>query len=121
MIGALALAAIPPFSGFYSKDTIIEAVRIINDAGCAVMLIFVYLAGAFITPLYIFRALFLTFHGEERMDEHTRTYYESPWVVLIPLIALAVPSIVAGGMLIGPMLFSESYLLGNSYFCFAGT
>jgi NADH-quinone oxidoreductase subunit L len=70
LIGAVALAAIPPFSGFYSKDAIIEAVHLskIPGAGYAY---FCALAGAFITPLYIFRALFLTFHGKSRMDAET--------------------------------------------------
>ncbi|HLB57715.1 MAG TPA: NADH-quinone oxidoreductase subunit L, partial [Gammaproteobacteria bacterium] len=115
-IGALALAAIPPFAGFYSKDAIIEAVHFSTTPGshyaycCA-------LAGAFITPLYIFRALFLTFHGKERTDEKLRGHIkESPWVILLPLIALAIPSLIAGGMLVGPMLFATPHLLGNSIF-----
>lgn len=115
-IGALALAAIPPFSGFFSKDAIIEAVHLSTIPG-AHYAYFCVLAGAFITPLYIFRAFFLTFHGESRMDQHTREHVkESPWVVLIPLLALAVPSIISGGMLIGPMLFANSKLLGDSIF-----
>lgn len=116
MAGAFALAAIPPFSGFYSKDMIIEAVHHSVTPGAAYAY-FCVAAGAFITPLYIFRAVFLTFHGECRMDEKQRSHIsESPWVVLIPLILLAVPSIIAGGMLIGPMLFSDPKLLGNSIF-----
>lgn len=115
-IGALALAAIPPFSGFYSKDAIIEAVHLSSIPG-AHYAWFCVMAGAFITPLYIFRAFFLTFHGKSRMDEETRKHVkESPWVMLVPLLALAVPSIVAGGMLIGPMLFANPHLLGNSIF-----
>lgn len=116
VIGALALAAIPPFSGFYSKDAIIEAVHLSSIHGAHFAYVCVVL-GAFITPLYIFRALFLTFHGEERMDAHTKEHIkESPWVILIPLIGLAVPSIIAGGLLIGPMLFKQPGLLGNSIF-----
>ncbi len=115
-IGALALAAIPPFSGFYSKDAIIEAVHLSTIPGAHYAYLCV-LAGAFVTPLYIFRAFFLTFHGKARMDEHTKAHIkESPWVILIPLIALAVPSIIAGGVLIGPMLFSPSPLLGDTIF-----
>lgn len=113
-IGAFALAAIPPFSGFYSKDAIIEAVHLSTTPG-ATYASFCALAGAFITPLYIFRALFLTFHGNSRLDpEFKGEVTESPWVILVPLIALAIPSIVAGGILIGPMLFVHPRLLGNS-------
>ncbi len=115
-IGALALAAIPPFAGFYSKDAIIEAVKLSTIPGAGYAYVCV-LAGAFITPLYIFRAFFLTFHGEEHLDPEAKEHLqESPWVVLIPLIALAIPSIIAGGMLIGPMLFDQPRLLGDSIF-----
>ncbi len=112
-IGAFALAAIPPFSGFYSKEAIIEAIHLSTIPG-AHYAYFCVMAGAFITPLYIFRVLFLTFHGEER--HQGEPVFESPWVVLIPLIGLAVPSMIAGGMLIGPMLFAQQHLLGNSIF-----
>lgn len=113
-IGALALAAIPPFSGFYSKDAIIEAVHLATIPG-AHYAYFCVLAGAFITPLYIFRAFFLTFHGQSRMDPKLMNHvHESPWVVLIPLLLLAIPSIIAGGILIGPMLYDTPRLLGNS-------
>ena len=116
LIGALALSAIPPFSGFYSKDAIIEAVQLSTTPGVGYAS-FCVLAGAFITPLYIFRAVFLTFHGKENVDPAYRgRVQESPWVVLIPLIALAIPSIIAGGMLIGPMLFNTPHLLGDSIF-----
>ncbi|OGT41899.1 MAG: NADH-quinone oxidoreductase subunit L [Gammaproteobacteria bacterium RIFCSPHIGHO2_12_FULL_37_34] len=115
-IGALALSAIPPFSGFYSKDIIIEAVQlsIVPGAGYAYYCV---LAGAFVTPLYIFRALFMTFHTEERMDPALKGHVkESPWVVLLPLIGLAIPSVVAGQLLIDRMLFLQPTLLGNSIF-----
>ncbi len=115
-IGALALAAIPPFAGFYSKDAIIEATHLSTIPG-AHYAYFCVLAGAFITPLYIFRALFLTFHGKSHFDAETKKQLkESPWVVLIPLIALAVPSVIAGGILVGPMLFATPHLLGDSIF-----
>ncbi|RDI46918.1 NADH-quinone oxidoreductase subunit L [Aquicella lusitana] len=116
VIGSLALCAIPPFSGFYSKDIIIEAVKLstVPGAGYAYLCV---LAGAFVTPLYMFRALFMTFHTNERMDPQLRGHVkESPWVVLVPLIALAIPSLVAGQLLIGPMLFAPDNLLGNSIF-----
>lgn len=112
MIGALALAAVPPFAGFYSKDAIIEAVHLSTTPG-AHYAYWCVLAGAFVTPLYIFRALFLTFHGKKR---YTATVYESSWVVLVPLLALALPSLIAGGILIGPMLFATPRLLGASIF-----
>jgi NADH-quinone oxidoreductase subunit L len=115
-IGALSLSGIPPFSGFYSKDALIEAVHLSSMPGAHYAYLCV-LAGAFITPLYIFRALFMTFHGPSRMDDETKKHVEeSPWVVLVPLIALAVPSMVIGGMLIGPMLFGHPRLLGDSIF-----
>lgn len=116
VIGAIALAAIPPFAGFYSKDAIIEAVRLSTTPG-AKFAYFCALAGAFITPLYIFRALFLTFHGETRMDAHMQKHvHESPWVILIPLLALAIPSMISGGILIGPFLYAAPTMLGNSIF-----
>jgi NADH-quinone oxidoreductase subunit L len=115
-IGAFALAAIPPFSGFYSKDAIIEAVRLSTTPGAGYAY-WCVLAGAFVTPLYIFRALFLTFHGESRIEPKLLNHvHESPWVILIPLLLLAVPSVIVGGMLIGPMLFDTPHLLGESIF-----
>ena len=115
-IGALALAAIPPFAGFYSKDVIIEAAHLSTLPGAGYAY-FCVMAGAFITPLYIFRALFLTFHGSSRMEKEVEAHVtESPWVILIPLIGLAVPSVIAGGILIGPLLFANPTLLGNSIF-----
>lgn len=116
LIGALALSAIPPFSGFFSKDIIIEAVQASAIPGAK----YAYgcvLIGAFLTPLYIFRALFLTFHGPMRVDVSQKAHLkESPWVVLMPLIFLAVPSVIAGGLLVGPMLFSSQPILGESIF-----
>jgi NADH-quinone oxidoreductase subunit L len=116
LIGSLALAAIPPFSGFFSKDMIIDAVHLSTTPG-ATYAYYCVLIGAFFTPLYTFRALFLTFHGVPRMDQQTREHVkESPWVVLLPLIGLAIPSLVAGGILIGPMLFAKPTLLNTSIF-----
>jgi len=116
MIGALALCAIPPFSGFYSKDIIIEAVKLSQLPG-ATYAYYCVLAGTFITSLYTFRAVFMTFHTNERMDKTLRGHiHESPWVVLIPLIALAIPSVFAGEFLIDNMIFTQPKLLGDSIF-----
>lgn len=100
LIGALALAAIPPFSGFYSKDSIIEAVHISIIPGAS----FAYvcaLLGAFVTAIYTFRAFFLTFHGEARFDTQHLVVKESSWFALLPLIVLAIPSIFLGIIIMG--------------------
>lgn len=118
LIGAIANAGLPPFAGFFSKDSIIEAVGLstIPGSGFAYMAI---LAGVFIGGFYSFRLVFYTFHGEERFrhvpstghdhhDDHGHhghsEPHESPWVVTVPLLLLAIPS-VAAGWLIGPILF----------------
>ncbi|MDH3979554.1 MAG: NADH-quinone oxidoreductase subunit L [Gammaproteobacteria bacterium] len=106
LIGSLALIGTPFFSGFYSKDTIIEAVRHSHLPGAGLVYIAV-LAGVFITALYSFRMYFLVFHGEPRMDDHTREHlHETPWVVTFPLIMLAIPSVLAG-YLIDPVVFGD--------------
>lgn len=116
VIGTLALCAIPPFSGFYSKDIIIEAVHLSNLPGAGYAY-FCVLAGAFVTPLYMFRALFMTFHTNSRVSPELRGHIkESPWVVLLPLVLLAIPSVVAGQILVNPMLFAQPTLLGNTIF-----
>jgi NADH-quinone oxidoreductase subunit L len=109
LIGALALIGFPGFSGFYSKDALIEAVheawraRQVPFAGFAYACV---LLGAFVTALYTFRLMFMTFHGSERMDQHTREHlHESPWVIWVPLVLLAIPSLVIGAMTVGPVLF----------------
>jgi len=105
LIGTLALIGFPGFAGFYSKDAIIEAVHgsAITGAGFAY---FCVLAGVFITAYYSFRMFFLVFHGQTRMDEHTREHcHETPRVVTVPLILLAIPSVILGAITIGPMLF----------------
>jgi len=109
LIGSLALIGFPGFSGFFSKDAIIEAVHAsqIPGAGFAY---FAVVLGVFITAFYSFRMFFLVFHGKERMDEHTREHlHESPRVVTWPLIALAVPSVIAGAFFIEPMLFAGMF------------
>lgn len=114
LIGALALAAIPPFSGFYSKDAIIEIVKQANIPGAGYAYICLLL-GAFVTALYIFRALFLTFHTQPRFDNHTDHVQESPAVVTIPLIILAIPSMLLGVVMAFSILYNTSSpLLGNS-------
>ena len=116
VIGALALSAIPPFSGFYSKDVIIEAVKLSQIPG-ARYAYYCVLAGAFITPLYIFRALFMTFHGQEQIESTVKDHVkESPWVILVPLVLLAIPSVVSGQFLIDTILFAHPNLLGDSIF-----
>jgi len=109
LVGSLALIGFPGFSGFFSKDGIIEAVRHSTIPGHE----FAYLAvlsGVFITAFYSFRMFFLVFHGEERMDKHTKEHLrESPWVVTVPLILLAIPSVFIGGLTIGDMLFGDYF------------
>lgn len=114
LIGALSLSAIPPFAGFYSKDAIIEVMHLSTIPG-ATYGYYCVLLGAFVTALYIFRAFFYTFHGKERFDEHTRkSLKESPWVVWLPLVILAVPATVIGAILVRPLLFgAHGGLLGS--------
>jgi len=109
LIGSLALIGFPGFSGFFSKDSIIEAVRHSTIAGHELAYMSV-LGGVFITAFYSFRMFFLVFHGEERMDKHTKEHLHEPsWVVTVPLIALAIPSIFIGGLTIGTMLFGDYF------------
>lgn len=117
LIGALALSAIPPFSGFYSKDAIIDAVHHAHIFG-ATYSYWCLLIGGFVTALYIFRAFFMTFHGEERFDDAARKHVkESPWVVTIPLICLAIPALVLGAWLAKDMLYSGAHnVLAGSVF-----
>jgi NADH-quinone oxidoreductase subunit L len=123
LLGSLALIGTPLFSGFYSKDSIIEAVHFSNlpAAGFAY---FAVLAGVFITAFYSFRLYFLVFHGKERFDQNPEAHHddhhghddhhhhephESPWVVTVPLVLLAIPSVVVGFMFIQPMLFGDFF------------
>lgn len=116
LIGALALCAIPPFAGYYSKDAIIEAVHLSNIPGSMFAYICLLLA-TFVTALYIFRAFFLAFHGKERMDEKLRKeLHESPWVVIVPLIILAIPTIGIGAILAAPILYQTPGLFGNTIY-----
>ncbi len=109
LIGSLALIGFPGFAGFFSKDAIIEAVHLSQTPGAG-FAYFSVLIGVFITAFYSFRMFFLVFHGNERMDKHTRGHlHETPWVVTGPLIALAIPSIFIGAIFIGPMLFGDFF------------
>jgi NADH-quinone oxidoreductase subunit L len=130
LIGSLSLIGTPFFSGFYSKDSIIEAVHYAHIAGAG-FANFAVMAGVFVTAFYSFRMYFLVFHGEERFgkphhdhqdhghDEHGdephhglapgEKPHEAPWVVTIPLILLAIPSVVIGYMTIEPMLFGDFF------------
>ena len=104
-IGTLALTGFPGFSGFFSKDVIIEATHMSDRWGSGVAYVAVLL-GVFVTALYSFRLLYLTFHGKERMDNHTKDHLkESTWVVTLPLILLAIPSVAIGWLTIEPLLF----------------
>jgi NADH-quinone oxidoreductase subunit L len=113
-IGALASAGVPGLAGFFSKDAIIEAVQLSHTPGAG-FAYFAVLTTVFITAFYTFRLIFMTFHGKPRFDTHGHghdehghghggTPHESPWVVTVPLMLLAIPT-VAAGWLIGPMLF----------------
>jgi NADH-quinone oxidoreductase subunit L len=111
LIGALASAGIPGFSGFFSKDAIIEAVHLSQLPGSG-FAHFCVLSCVLVTAFYTFRLFFMTFHGKERFHAHSGGHgrqqdhlpHESPWVVTVPLVILAVPTICAG-WLIGPVLF----------------
>jgi NADH-quinone oxidoreductase subunit L len=108
LIGALALVAFPPFAGFYSKEAIIEAAHL-SHLPAAHYAYYCVLIAAFVTAFYIFRTFFLVFHGKERLQgqQHLR---ESSTVVKLALIALAIPSLLAGYVLVGPFLNRHGFL-----------
>jgi NADH-quinone oxidoreductase subunit L len=109
VIGTLALIGFPGFSGFFSKDALIEAVHASTTPGHG-LAYWAVLLGVFVTSLYSFRLLFVVFHGKERMDHHTKEHlHETPWVVTGPLIALAIPSIGIGWLTIKSVLFGEYF------------
>ncbi len=108
LIGSLALIGFPGFSGFFSKDLIIEAVHESHVPG-AHFAYWMVLLGVFVTAFYSFRMFFLVFHGKERMDDHTKHHLkESPWVVTVPLIALAIPAVISG-YLLDPMVVGDFF------------
>ena len=118
LLGSLALIGTPLFAGFYSKDSIIEAVGESHLWGAG-FAHFAVLAGVFVTAFYSFRLYFLVFHGKERYDQNPEQHshdsdhepkpHESPWVVKAPLLLLAFPSVVIGFFTIGPMLFGDFF------------
>jgi len=123
LVGSLALIGTPLFSGFYSKDSIIEAVHASHLPGAG-FAAFAVTAGVFVTAFYSFRMYFLVFHGQERFHHkpfpgehdhhddghhHDATPHESPWVVTAPLVLLALPSVVIGYWTIAPMLFGDFF------------
>ncbi|MBU1689946.1 MAG: NADH-quinone oxidoreductase subunit L [Gammaproteobacteria bacterium] len=116
LIGSLALIGTPFLSGFYSKDSIIEAVGLSHLPGSG-FAYFAVVAGVFVTAFYSFRMYFLVFHGKERFQSHAAhgdhghggKPHESPWVVTLPLILLAIPSAVIGYITIQPMLFGDYF------------
>jgi len=144
LVGSLALIGFPLFSGFYSKDTIIEAVALSHIPGAGYAY-FCVIVGVFVTAFYSFRMYFLVFHGEERFgrvaesheghsadqdshdhhgdEEHDSHHglspgqkpHESSWVVTLPLILLAIPSVFVGYITIDPMLFGD-FFKGVIYF-----
>jgi NADH-quinone oxidoreductase subunit L len=135
LIGALANAGFPPFAGFFSKDSIIEAIHMSQTPG-HVIAYYAALAGVFVGGLYSFRLVFFAFHGKERFAEdhgHDHAHdkhdahddhadhehhglapgekpHETPWVVTLPLILLAIPSVLIGWMAIEPMLYGNYFI-----------
>ncbi|MFO6421298.1 NADH-quinone oxidoreductase subunit L [Hylemonella sp. W303a] len=125
LLGSLALIGTPLFSGFYSKDSIIEAVHESHLWGSG-FASFAVLAGVFVTAFYSFRMYFLVFHGKERYDQnpdahhddhhhddhghgHDAKPHESPWVVTVPLVLLAIPSVLIGYFTIEPLMYGDFF------------
>ncbi len=110
LIGTLSLVGVPGFSGFYSKDSILEAVYA-SHISSASFAYFSMILGVFVTSFYSFRLYFTVFHGETHIQEHL---HETPLVVTIPLILLSIPSVVIGAITIEPLLFDTGF--GSSVF-----
>ncbi|TDN70915.1 NADH-quinone oxidoreductase subunit L [Paraburkholderia sp. BL10I2N1] len=140
LIGSLALIGTPFFSGFYSKDSIIDAVKLSHLPGSG-FAYFAVVGSVFITALYSFRMYFMVFHGEERFrnppvgngnhgaeasahgghdhghDDHGHAHepHETPWVVWVPLVLLAIPSVIIGAIAVGPLLFGDFFQHGVAF------
>ena len=109
LVGCLALIGFPGTSGFFSKDSLIDAVGASHRLGSGYAY-FCVVTGVFITALYTFRMFIMTFLGKERMDHHTQEHlHESPWVVTLPLVLLAIPSALIGWITVKPMLFGKFF------------
>ena len=105
LIGSLALIGTPFFSGFYSKDALIDAVHESHRYGSGYAYLCVLL-GVFVTAFYSFRLIFMTFHGQERLDHHAQEHFHDVgWSMKGPLVALAVPSLLIGALTAEPVLF----------------
>jgi len=106
LIGTLALIGFPGFAGFYSKDMIIEAVHFSN-LPFADWVYYAVVFGVFITAFYSLRMFFIVFHGESRLDQHVEEHvHETALSITVPLIVLAIPSVIIGYLTIEPMLFT---------------
>ena len=147
LMGTLALCGTPFFAGFYSKDSIIDAVGLSHLPGAG-FAYFAVVASVFVTALYSFRMYFMVFHGEERFrhpkdygnghgaesaahggnghddhghghghDDHGHAHepHETPWVVWVPLVLLAIPSVIIGAIAIGPMLYGNFFAHGVAF------
>jgi NADH-quinone oxidoreductase subunit L len=143
LVGSLALIGTPFFSGFYSKDSIIDAVKLSHLPGSG-FAYFAVVGSVFVTALYSFRMYFMVFHGEERFrkpkhpespmgmeaahghghddhghghDDHGHAHepHETPWVVWVPLVLLAIPSVIIGAIAVGPLLFGDFFQHGVAF------
>jgi NADH-quinone oxidoreductase subunit L len=108
LVGSLALIGFPGFSGFYSKDGILMAIAE-ADSVAAQLAFVMLLVGVFVTAFYSFRMFFIVFHGKESDYVRTHDIHESPWVVTVPLIALAIPAVFFGGLFVEPILFGDMF------------
>jgi NADH-quinone oxidoreductase subunit L len=108
LIGSLALIGFPGFSGFYSKDGILMALGEADSLTAQIALLML-LMGVFVTAFYSFRMFFIVFHGKESDYVRTHDIHESPWVVTLPLIALAIPAVFFGGLFVESILFGDMF------------